>query len=315
MPSVAMPRSMQSRMVCQMRVDSRSDHRFDGLVADMRITGAQAGAFIREHELIDPKTVRVGKSEQVRRRYEMDRARPSSGSDDPGSFLLRILGDESAADGKEGSLLDNRCRRHRRPSIAVHWDAASARRAETWWSGRRPDRGLLERNGMLCRREKCVCDSADGGDGGRDLSGIDGCRLIARKPSRTARSVPWPRPVRASEPYKFTCTRSTFSSRPCSASPRANRQAARMGPMVCELEGPTPILYRSKRLVILVYTIDSTRVPRLAIMRSRTFSGNTSPSRINFLVVPEASRTCTCPECGMPPIPHWLRSSDVMDAI
>ncbi len=34
------------------------------------------------------------------------------------------------------------------------------------------------------------------------------------------------------------------------ASSRANRHAARIGPMVCELEGPTPILYRSNRLVV-----------------------------------------------------------------
>ena len=70
------------------------------------------------------------------------------------------------------------------------------------------------------------------------------------KPSSTARSVPWPIPVKASEPNSRTCTRTTFSSSPFDSSSRAKRHAARIGPMVCELEGPTPSLYKSKRLVV-----------------------------------------------------------------
>src|SRR5580658_4214311 len=38
--------------------------------------------------------------------------------------------------------------------------------------------------------------------------------------------------------------------RPLAVRPRAKLAAARIGPMVCELDGPTPILYRSKRLVV-----------------------------------------------------------------
>jgi len=61
-------------------------------------------------------------------------------------------------------------------------------------------------------------------------------------PSNTARSVPCPNPVSANDPYRSTCTRSTSSSLPLWSSSRANLHAARIGPIVCELEGPTPIL-------------------------------------------------------------------------
>ncbi len=61
-------------------------------------------------------------------------------------------------------------------------------------------------------------------------------------PNCTATSVPCPFPVLASEPYSNTLTVVTsynnfFSERVCT-----KRCAARHGPNVCELEGPTPIL-------------------------------------------------------------------------
>src|ERR1017187_6808275 len=39
-------------------------------------------------------------------------------------------------------------------------------------------------------------------------------------------------------------------SAPRGTRPLAKRHAARMGPIVCDLEGPTPILSRSKKLVV-----------------------------------------------------------------
>src|SRR3984885_10221092 len=73
-----------------------------------------------------------------------------------------------------------------------------------------------------------------------------------RRPRRMARSVAWPMPVRASEPYRSTVTVAVFSRRDEAASSRVKRRAARMGPTVWELEGPIPILKSSKRLVFTV---------------------------------------------------------------
>ncbi|MDT4858562.1 hypothetical protein FQZ97_930370 [compost metagenome] len=70
-------------------------------------------------------------------------------------------------------------------------------------------------------------------------------------PMTVARSVPWPTPVADSEPYRRTSTRRTCASRPRSRSAVANSAAARMGPTVCELEGPIPILNRSNTLMAM----------------------------------------------------------------
>ena len=65
-------------------------------------------------------------------------------------------------------------------------------------------------------------------------------------PRITALSVAWPLPVNASEPYSATsrCATLSISPRSCSRSPK--RRAATIGPTVCELDGPIPILKRSK---------------------------------------------------------------------
>ena len=65
---------------------------------------------------------------------------------------------------------------------------------------------------------------------------------------KTAEGVACPSPVSASEPYRCTTTRATRASSPCSASWFTKRAAARMGPMVCELEGPMPMENTSKKL-------------------------------------------------------------------
>ena len=49
-----------------------------------------------------------------------------------------------------------------------------------------------------------------------------------------------------SEPYRVERTRATARMCPSRASRCTNRRAARMGPTVCELDGPMPILKRSK---------------------------------------------------------------------
>jgi len=67
-------------------------------------------------------------------------------------------------------------------------------------------------------------------------------------PSRMALSLPCPLPVAPSEPYRVTLTRVTRASKSRSRNRSANSRAARIGPTVWELEGPMPILNRSKTL-------------------------------------------------------------------
>ncbi len=75
-------------------------------------------------------------------------------------------------------------------------------------------------------------------------------RQLARQTRITARPVPCPMPVWASEPWRLAfsdatwalCGRGQSSDRISSR----NRAAADIGPIVCELEGPIPILKTSK---------------------------------------------------------------------
>ncbi|MNJ54825.1 hypothetical protein D3C77_502830 [compost metagenome] len=71
------------------------------------------------------------------------------------------------------------------------------------------------------------------------------------RPMITALSLPWPIPVADSEPYRRTSMRRTCSSSPRSRRPWTNNAAARIGPTVWELEGPTPILNRSNTLMAM----------------------------------------------------------------
>src|SRR5690606_40694854 len=65
-------------------------------------------------------------------------------------------------------------------------------------------------------------------------------------PSITAKSVACPIPVNESDPYKSTVTRSVLSKIFKSFNSAIKRSAARQGPNVWELEGPTPIFNISK---------------------------------------------------------------------
>src|SRR5215813_5174348 len=69
-------------------------------------------------------------------------------------------------------------------------------------------------------------------------------------PSTIALTLPWPCPVAPSEPNSSALTPATRSTTPSSASEAANMPAARIGPTVCELDGPMPILNRSKALMV-----------------------------------------------------------------
>ena len=76
-------------------------------------------------------------------------------------------------------------------------------------------------------------------------------------------SLPWPCPVQASEPNSSTVIRA--GDIVATASSSRNIPAAIIGPTVCELDGPMPILNRSKALIIecsisvLPWPVGSTR--------------------------------------------------------
>ena len=72
---------------------------------------------------------------------------------------------------------------------------------------------------------------------------------------KTAVSVPCPFPVRASDPNNSILSEAIFSRGNFSIQLNKNCLAAYIGPTVCELEGPIPILKRSN--TILVTTLES----------------------------------------------------------
>ena len=81
-----------------------------------------------------------------------------------------------------------------------------------------------------------------------DASGHRSSGRSPLKPSSSALSVAWPLPVSARLPNSSACTRATRGRSPLSASPTTKSHAAVIGPIVCDDDGPTPILNRSKTL-------------------------------------------------------------------
>src|SRR3990167_7512133 len=81
------------------------------------------------------------------------------------------------------------------------------------------------------------------------LLGLTGSGHSPISPMIAARSLPWPTPVADSEPYRRTCSRAVRSSKRRSANAPLNSAAARIGPTVCELDGPMPILNKSNTLI------------------------------------------------------------------
>ncbi len=75
----------------------------------------------------------------------------------------------------------------------------------------------------------------------------------------TALTLPCPCPVAPSDPNSSARTPATAADCPLPASDAANIPAATIGPTVCELDGPIPILNRSKTLMV---TAGSPSVPR-----------------------------------------------------
>src|SRR5882757_9633957 len=92
-------------------------------------------------------------------------------------------------------------------------------------------------------------------------------------------------PVSASEPYSRTATWLVAWSRPSPFKPSANSRAARMGPMVWELDGPMPTLKMSKTLsdMAIPFSIPAAKPSeQLATVLIRPLGGPGSQSRGNL---------------------------------
>jgi hypothetical protein len=128
--------------------------------------------------------------------------------------------------------------------IALEWKGSRLRRCRTMSSPGsnsipRPDgRRSLPVSLTLATRSAAAAGSTVSG------SSPDSPRTIAL-------TLPWPCPVAPSEPNSSALIPATRSSTPSSASEAANMPAARIGPTVCELDGPMPTLKRSKALMVM----------------------------------------------------------------
>jgi hypothetical protein len=111
-----------------------------------------------------------------------------------------------------------------------------------------PDQiGLVVERDRVAAEERDVATLPDRGHPRRDPVGVDpfGSLSIETQEERAVGS--WP--VSASEPNSSTVTRAVPSKRPSSRSDDAKRRAARIGPTVWELDGPMPMVKRSKTLI------------------------------------------------------------------
>src|SRR5690606_38921243 len=97
---------------------------------------------------------------------------------------------------------------------------------------------------------------------GSTSSGSTVSGSLPSRPSSTALGLPWPCPVAPSEPYSSARTRSVRSSRPSWSSRSTKLLAARIGPTVCELDGPMPTLNRSKTLSATAFSPTHPATPR-----------------------------------------------------
>src|SRR3954469_17227518 len=115
-------------------------------------------------------------------------------------------------------------------SLSRRWNTS-------WVSGSRA-------TGCLPSRRTCLAAAA-AATRGATLSTSTVAGSSPSRPSSTARSLPWPRPVCPRLPNSSTLTLAVRASSPSPSSRSANRRAARIGPTVCELDGPIPILKMS----------------------------------------------------------------------
>ena len=91
----------------------------------------------------------------------------------------------------------------------------------------------------------------DHGDPVWHAVGVDRARILAGQAEQHRTVAAVPVPGRAERAEQFGPHRARAASSPLSRKPNANSRAAFIGPTVCELDGPMPILNRSKTLMVM----------------------------------------------------------------
>ena len=107
---------------------------------------------------------------------------------------------------------------------------------------------LLDEADRPLAEQAQLAAGTDGIEPGGNRGGIHRVRLLALQAEQYRLVAAVALPVAPSEPYSSTLTLAVASSNPSRLSPSAKRAAARIGPTVWELDGPMPILNRSKTL-------------------------------------------------------------------
>ena len=160
-----------------------------------------------------------------------------------------VLDDESPADGKERPLHEDRAAGIERSESHAVGVSRMCIGGKHLVAVENHVASLVEFEPSLPRK-LYVPGSANRSHCGFNCGGIDGGRLVSgeTQENRAIGSMAQAR-QREGAIQVYLQTRNSVE-RPADSRSRTNRQAARIGPMVCELEGPTPTLYRSKRLAV-----------------------------------------------------------------
>ena len=99
-------------------------------------------------------------------------------------------------------------------------------------------------------RKLYVPGSANRSHCGFDCGGVDGARLVSGETQENRAIGSMARSLSAREPYRSTCKRATRSSDPADSRSRTNRQAARIGPIVCGTGGARADLVQIEELAV-----------------------------------------------------------------
>ena len=224
---------MQASIACQMRSSA-------GIEIELSAPRASRSRVSSRR----PRARRLRPSPASRWRWRKDKAR--SGAARPASRRRGCASSsaehEAAADRIEGALGENRPGRVERAkdhAVGVAGQRRPVDEDECRSSDRRRPPGWPIAASAASRRPAP-----------REWSApvrVDVVRRLAGEASAIARSVPWPLPVKASEPCRLTVIRRAAPAEGRQSSAR-KRRAATIGPTVCELDGPMPILKMSKTL-------------------------------------------------------------------
>ena len=177
---------------------------------------------------------------------------------------LVVVDDEAAADRVVAVRPASSRRRRRTPRTACR---SGGRAASS--SACMHDVGGRRRTRLRARRASCSVPVGRDGrraapESRRGRSSCGSCAGEAR--ARTAETVPWPTPVARQRAVEVRCARVRDGGEAVDRRPAvpANVRAARIGPTVCELDGPMPMRNSSNTLIVIARPDACSILPDLA---------------------------------------------------